>query len=119
MTVTLNVVKVNNFAYTLSSTTLSFGSASVAVGDPINLSATLTVTNTGNVTITGFSLANTTGPTGLTLTVDTPVSPIAPGASGTATFHLTGNAPTTPQTINLLSGSVLSSLTCDFAPIGP
>ena len=118
-TVTLNVTKTNNFAYTLSSSTLAFNPKSVSVGALVDWSTTLTVTNTGNVTITGFSLANTTGPTGLTLSVDALAVPIAPGTSGTATFHLTGTAPSTPQTISLVAADVLHSLSCDFKPAGP
>ncbi|HUC78968.1 MAG TPA: hypothetical protein VMQ58_01875 [Candidatus Saccharimonadales bacterium] len=93
--------------------TLAFGSPTVAAGAPISVTATLSVTNIGSATITGWNLTNVVYPstgTGWNLTVVPTASSIATGATTTLTFTLTGTAPSGSASINL------NGVSCTLTP---
>ncbi len=104
-----------NFDYTLSGTVLNFVvTGNVTSGGPVGASASLTITNTGNQQLNALTLSNIVYPTngtGWNLWVAIQgTGGIAPGASGTAVFTLTGTAPTGPATISF------ANVACDMTP---
>lgn len=110
-------LQVSNFAYSASS--LSFGSNTVEVGQGLAIQGSITVTNTGNVPITGVQFSLSGLPSGMTIGAMGNVAAgnilsvsIPAGSSGQVTFIIGGNAPSTAQTIDL------SALSCSITPQG-
>lgn len=88
--------------YKVDTEVLDFGLSTVMVGGSISVtSADITITNTGNVSISGIAIVVSDIPADLTATPNITGTPIAPGSSATASVTLTGIAPSTSQLIQL------------------
>ena len=97
-----------NFNYTLSPN-IDFGSSNTfAVGAPVTVTGTVLVTNTGNQPINTLAVAGMNLPNWIT-TVSITQTPVPVGAAQQETVTLSGTAPSTAQTVNLVGPNALST----------
>ena len=97
-----------DFNYTLSPN-IDFGSSNTfAVGAPVTVTGTVLVTNTGNQPINTLAVAGMNLPNWIT-TVSITQTPVPVGAAQQETVTLSGTAPSTAQTVNLVGPNALST----------
>lgn len=100
--------------FTLS-TPVAFGSTSFAVGAPITITGTVTVSNTGNVVINSLAVACSNLPAWITGVAITQ-TPIPVNGSQLETVTLTGTAPAGPTTFNFVGPTVLTTCNVIITP---
>ena len=97
-----------NFNYTLSPN-IDFGSSNTfAAGGSVSVTGTVLVTNTGNQPINTLAVAGMNLPNWIT-TVSITQTPVPVGAAQQETVTLSGTAPSTAQTVNLVGPNALST----------
>lgn len=97
-----------NFNYTISSP-ITVGTNNIfTVGSSVTVTGTVTVDNTGNQQINGFLVAGENLPSWIT-SVTITQTPVPVGTSVVETVTLTGVAPNTAQTVNLVGTNVLNT----------
>ena len=97
-----------NFNYTLSPN-IDFGSSNTfAAGAPVSVTGTVLVSNTGNQPINSLAVAGMNLPSWIT-TVSVTQIPVLVGAAQQETVTLSGTAPSTAQTINLVGPNALNT----------
>ena len=98
----------SNFNYTVSSP-ITVGTNNVfTIGSSVTVTGNVTVSNTGNQQINGFLVVRQNLPSWITSVTITQI-PVPVGASVVETVTLSGIAPTTAQTINLVGATALST----------
>lgn len=118
ITTTTTTTPSPDFNYTLSPN-ISFGTTSFACGSSVVLTGTVTIANTGNQTINSFSVAGTNLPSWITdvsIVNSTPITPLLAGVSESLTIQLTGTAPSSPISINLVGATPITTASITITP---
>jgi len=97
-----------DFNYTLSPN-IDFGSSNIfAAGAPVSVTGTVLVSNTGNQSINSLAVAGMNLPSWIT-TVSITQTPVPVGTTQQETVTLSGTAPSTAQTVNLVGPNALNT----------
>ncbi len=111
---TINVTPPPDFNYTLSSN-IDFGTSSFVTGTPVSITGTVLVTNTGNQPINTLAVAGMNLPNWIT-TVSITQTPVPVGVAQQETVTLSGTAPSTAQTVNLVGSNAVSTVEITITP---
>ena len=111
-------ITAQNFSYTVSGI-FDFGTHQYFVGDNINITSTpITITNTGNQEIKGWSVStspSTTLPNWIGFSISQ--TDIVAGGTGQVTITLTAtNIPNTDDVINFVGTTALNSISFNIIP---
>jgi hypothetical protein len=103
-----------NYKYTLPPN-IDFGTTSFVVGSPVTLTADVNIDNTGNQAITGLLIAGSNLPSWIT-SVTISQNPVPAGQTVQEIITLSGVAPSTPQTVNLVGTTALNGASITITP---
>ena len=103
-----------DFDFSLTSP-IAFGNTTFAAGDPITITGTVTVANTGNQPINSLGIACSNLPPWLT-TINITQTAVPAGGSQLETVTITGTAPAGPTTFNFVGPTALTTCNVTITP---